>query len=285
MSLTPADLVKLQREIQRKVGRNLLRLQQCELLMKKLASEHEIAGAAEELDDIKARTRELVSKKTMGQVVGHLTGSFLQVEPGSPELDDELPPDTPLPWVRTRHYISFPADGFRRIEQELADLVDLRNDLAHHFLEMFDLASPGGCEAAGAYLDERLEQIDARHGELREWVDGVGKMRAVQAGLMNTPEFADLLIHGILPNGAGVEWSHSTVVNLLREAETALAEDGWTPLLKAIEWIRRREPEHGPKKYGCNSWRHLLHECQQFEVRKHQPAVGLPTDVWFRSRR
>ena len=254
--------------------------------MKKLASEHEIAGAAEELDDIKARTRELVSKKTMGQVVGYLTGNFLQVAGASPEPDEdnELPPDAPLPWVRMRFHIAFSEDNLKRVEQKLAGLVEIRNELVHHFLEMFDLSSLDGCRAAITYLDEHLEEVDASHEELRQWVDQAARTKALHANLMNTPEFTDFLIHGILPNGAGVEWSSSTIVNLLRDAESALAEDGWTSLAIAIDHIRRTEPEHNPIKYGCSSWRHLLHECRQFEVRKHQPAAGLPTEVWYRSR-
>lgn len=284
-SLIPESLVALQREVQRKVGRNLLRLQQCELLMKTLAAEQEFVTSADVPQDSRAKNRELVSKKTMGQVVGALTENYLRITPApsKPDEDYDPPPDVTLPLIRTTIHIEFSEDNFKQVEQRLAGLVGLRNDLAHHFLEMFDLSSPDECQMANAYLDERLEQVDARYDELRQWADQAAKTKAIHADLMNTPEFADFLIHGILPNGAGVDWSYSTIVNLLRDAEIVLNEDGWTSLARAIDYIHKTEPDHIPKKYGCSSWRNLLHECKQFEVRRHQPAAGLPTEVWYRS--
>jgi hypothetical protein len=67
----PESLVALQREVQRKVGRNLLRLQQCELLMKTLAAEQEYITSADAPQDIKAKNRELVSKRPWGKLLAH----------------------------------------------------------------------------------------------------------------------------------------------------------------------------------------------------------------------
>jgi hypothetical protein len=39
-----------------------------------------------------------------------------------------------------------------------------------------------------------------------------------------------------------------------------------------------------PTRYGCSSWRHLLHESEQFEVRREQATPGEPTLTWYRSR-
>jgi hypothetical protein len=75
----PESLVALQQGIQRKFGLAILRLQQCELLMKKLASEQELAGTADEFHDLNVKNMERVSKKTMGQVVGDLTGNYLRI--------------------------------------------------------------------------------------------------------------------------------------------------------------------------------------------------------------
>lgn len=280
------SLVALQTEVQRKVGRNLLRLQGCELLMKALAVEREFVTSADVPQGTSARNGKSVSKMSMGQVVGDLTENYLRIAPTSskPDEDYDPPPNVTLPLVRTTTHIEVSEADFERTEQKLAALVDLRNELVHHFLEKFDLSSEGGCQAANAYLDEGLKQVEANYDKLRQWANQAATTKALHANLINTPEFTDLLIHGILPNGAGVEWSYSTIVNLLRDVETVLAEDGWTSLTRAIDHIRRTEPEHSPKRYGCSSWRHLLHECKQFEVRKHQSAAGLPTEVWYRSR-
>ncbi|WP_223435005.1 MULTISPECIES: OST-HTH/LOTUS domain-containing protein [unclassified Pseudomonas] len=69
----------------------------------------------------------------------------------------------------------------------------------------------------------------------------------------------------------------------LREAETKLAEGGWTRLEASIRWIGGTYPEQTPKRYGCSSLRHVLHESMQFEIRKFQ-ADNERTTVWYRSK-
>lgn len=56
------------------------------------------------------------------------------------------------------------------------------------------------------------------------------------ANFMLSPDFMEFITHGIFPGGAGVAWTSCTIVNLLRDAEDALAEDGMgCQLAKAIE--------------------------------------------------
>lgn len=254
--------------------------------MKKLAIEQEFVTAADMPQDIGAKNRELVSRKTMGQVVGDLTENYLRVASTSSKSDEDYDPPTnvTLPLIRTTVHIEFSEDDFKRTEQKLADLVELRNELVHHFLEKFDLFSEDGCQAADTYLDESLRQIETNHEELRGWMNHSRSTRILMANLMNTPEFTALLIDGILPDGAGIIWDYSAIVNSLRNAESIFAEHGWTSLARATDHIRKTEPEQTPKKYACRSWRHLLHESKQFEVRKKQTAPRQPTEVWYRSK-
>ena len=285
-SQSPASLVALQQSVQRKLGLALLRLQQCELLMKKLASEHELSSSADESLDLNAKNRELIFKKSLGQVVGDLKGTYLRVATASSESDedDEPPPGVTLPFVRTRVCIRFSEENFRLTEQNLGDLVNLRNELVHHFIEKFDLFSADGCEAAHAYLDQCLKRIGTSHAELKRWTDQTAAAKRRMVNLMNTPEFTAFVVDGILPGGAGVAWESCTVVSELRDAEIILSEDGWTSLAKAINYLRKTAPEQTPRKYGCSSWRHLLHESGQFEVRKYRSEAGDTTEVWYRSR-
>lgn len=182
----PESLVALQREVQRKAGRNLLRLQQCEFLMKTLAAEQELVTSADAPQDIKAKNRELVSKKSMGQVVGHLTENYLRIASASskPDEDYDPPPNVTLPLIRTTIHMEFSEDNFKRTKQKLADLVDLRNELVHHFMEKFDLSSEDGCQAADTYLDESLKQIKADHEELRCWYNQTAAAKRHMANLM-----------------------------------------------------------------------------------------------------
>ncbi|BEP46225.1 hypothetical protein GmRootV15_68140 (plasmid) [Variovorax sp. V15] len=76
-------VASLQREVQRKLGRCLLRLQQYERLVKALAVDFEIAGPSDELEDIRCRRGEAVAKLTLGQLIKQLTGIYLQPQTAS----------------------------------------------------------------------------------------------------------------------------------------------------------------------------------------------------------
>jgi hypothetical protein len=279
-------LQAVQREVQRKLGRNLLRLQQYERLIKAMVAEQDIAGPIGELQNIKERQIQAVAKKTLGQVVGELTGAY--IAPALPEetsQQDEEHPCTPnQPWVRITSRIEMKEEDFKETERKLAELVNLRNELVHHFLENYEIWTEAGCLIADSYLDGCYKQIDAHYEELRGWAKHNLEAREHLAGIAKTPEFLDFFIHGIMPGGAGVCWTGCTIVNLLRDAEEALASDGWTFLQEAVNYIQQHEPEHTPARYGCSSWRHVLHESEQFEVRREQQAPGLPTATWYRSR-
>lgn len=279
-------VISLQREVQRKFGRNLLVLQQYERLVKGLVAEQDVAGPINELHSIRARQIEAVSKKTLGQVVGDLTGNFITPTLGQSDTEpsDEPPVDPTQPWFRVIFRIAMAESDYLQTQQKLANLVDLRNDQVHHFLEKYDIWSEAGCLAADAYLDDCFKQIDTHFQELRGWAQHNLDSRERMGSLMRTQEFRDFLVHGIFPGGAGISWSSCTIVNLLRDAEAALAKDGWTFLKHAIDYIRTQNAEHTPKRYGCSSWRHVLHESGQFVIRKEQPDSGLPTETWYRSR-
>jgi hypothetical protein len=76
-----------QREVQRKLERCLIRLQQYEKLMKAVLAHHELSGPTDRLEAICDMRVDEVSRQTLGQLVGSLTNSFLAVERPAPEKD------------------------------------------------------------------------------------------------------------------------------------------------------------------------------------------------------
>lgn len=276
----------MQREIQRKFGRAVLILQQYERLVKRIVAEKDLAGPISELQRIKENQRKAVSKKTLGQVVGDLTESVMT--PALPEdaSSDAEPHEVEpsLPWIRVSFRMEMQEADFKETERKMADLVDLRNELVHHFLESHDIWSEAGCQRALDYLEGCNKQVDAHYEELRNWAKQIVEAREHSASLFRSPEFMDLFIHGIYPGGAGVHWPSCTIVNVLRDAEDAHAKDGWTFLQDAIEFARQVEPEHIPSRYGCSSWRQVLHESGQFDVRREQGLPGEATLTWYRTK-
>lgn len=275
------DVPDRQRIVQRKLGRCLLRLQQYERVLKVIVAHGELSGPADRLHTIRGQKIACAQKKTMGTLVGMLTESFLTQSPPNEEgpqtevdVGDQL-------WLRYRHQLEMPAEHYEAMKADLKELVDLRNKLVHHFSERFDLWSESGCQAADGYLEESYETINRHCLNLQCWAKTMIEARAKMASFIQSQTFEDVF-DGIRVDGS-VDWPGSGICRCLREAETKLAEGGWTRLEAAIRWIGGTYPEQTPKRYGCSDWKHALHESQQFEIRKSQ-ADNERTAVWYRSK-
>ncbi len=240
--------------------------------MKTLHVQHQIEGPAHELAMIRQRRIDAVRKKTLGQVIGELTENGF-IRPASTMEDEdacEFEGDGQSIHfsLNIRHETS--DDEYLRLISALAELVALRNELVHHFIERFDISTEAGCREASTYLDSRYETIDGAFVEMRGWAKTFAEAQVHLGQFIKSREFLDYLLHGIHPDGSGVDWPVSTIVKLLKSAETELRRNGWTPLNDAIALIRLREPEHTPKRYGCTSWRQVLHESRLFELRREK---------------
>lgn len=284
MPSQPENIAEAQREVQRKLGRNLLRIQQLEIMLKSMVAHSVVESESGDMHSFLNKRKQNVAKKTLGQVVGDLTTDVLALQANEEEQQQEHHRDPTKIWFRTSFRIEMSPEDHQRTQQGLAELVELRNELVHHFIEIHDIWTEAGCASADAHLDDCFRLIDQRFEELREFAQHQDEARRMIANAMQSGEFTDFLLHGILPGGIGAIWSSCTIVNLLRDAEVALAVDGWTPLARAIEYISSREPSHTPKRYGCSSWRQVLHESARFTVRREQSEPGKAKETWYCSR-
>jgi len=274
----------LQRTVQRKLGRCMLQFQQYELLLKAIVAHSELSGTPERLQAVRDDKVACAHKKTLGSLVGMLTESYLKPPNSSDEPQQAEDEPSDRVWFSVQYQMELPEERYAETKIALKELVDLRNELVHHFLQRFNLWCLDGCIAAEIYLDESYETIDGHYLTLRQWAKSMDDARQLMVSFMQTQEYRDLVIHSIRPDGT-IHWPSSGIVGCLREAEINLAQAGWTPLFDSIHWITKTYPEHTPKRYGCGSWRHVIHESQQFEVRKQSQSDNGPTKVWYRSRR
>lgn len=264
-SSTDDALPMLQREVQRLLGRCLLRLQQYERLLKAIMAHCEIAGPVRALETAREARIAETGRKTLGQLVGELLGSFVL-----PNADD-----TPLGTTSSfaddidsfslRINLGLSDADFARTENELKELVVLRNGLVHHFIDQHDLGSLDGCRNGQDALVATYGRIDKHFVRLREWAKDMEQCRRLVAEFIQSDEFRDLDVNGILPDGT-VDWPAAGIVRALREAADALAVDGWAPVEQAGRWISERHPEQLPAKYGCNSWRQVVHQSLVFKL-------------------
>lgn len=279
--LTPEAPLELQRDVQRKLGRCLLRLQQYEILLKALVAHGDIAGPPAGLQAVQEAQVACAQKKTLGALVGMLTERHLT---SSDETDDaDEPQSDGSVWFRFRFQVGLDASQHQATTAALKELVDQRNELVHHFLQRFNIWEPQGCSDADAYLDASYETIDGHYLTLRGWAQGMDEARALMASFMRTAAFEDLLVNGIAPDGT-VDWPASGAVRCLRDASARFETGGWTHLNTATAWIREQHPDQQPQRYGCGSWRHVIHESRLFEIRRAINTEQGCGEVWYRSR-
>lgn len=271
-----------QREVQRLLGRCLLRLQQYERLLKALIARSEISGAVHEIESRLAERAAEVEKLTLGSLMKSLFGEVVVIEGRVTDEHAYEPPDPKTVTFAYRHSIQMSEDGFVQTKSALKDLVDLRNDLVHHLIERFDLWSDEGCVAAGRHLQASYTRIDGHFAELRQWATSMDDARAMHASFMQTEVFQDFLVNGIAPDGT-IDWAAAGIVSVLREAGGELKQGDWTCLDDAVAWIGERHSEQTPAKYGCKSWPDVLHKSRAFDLEYRPDATGRKMG-WFRER-
>lgn len=274
---SPDDgLLTRQHEVQRLLGQCLLRLQAYERLMKAIVAHHDISGSAQSLDNAQASRLTDIGRKTLGTLVSHLLESFLTTDERRRSAESSVEPLANEHMGRVRIQIDLPADDFARTENGLKELVLLRNNLVHHFLEWHDLGSLDGCRAAEAALIDASGRIKQHFEGLRQWAEDLDRIRLHAAEVIRSEALRDFVVDGTIP------WPITEIVRALKEAAGELAIEGWAPVAKASDWVTARYPGEVPANYGCRTWRQVLHQSGIFELRYVQTEgqrVG-----WYRVR-
>ncbi|MNE48604.1 OST-HTH/LOTUS domain protein [compost metagenome] len=174
--------------------------------------------------------------------------------------------------------------AYEDMKVALRELVEMRNGLVHHFVSGFDLWSADGCEAAQAHLDSAFTRIDKHDRELRQLAKSMDEGRQALGAFMASEAGENLFVYGITPGDGEMHWPSTMIVHWLRNAESECAREGWTCLPDAIRYIQAKNPGLGPTKYGCSSWRQILHEAKLFEMEKRTDSSSGVTVAWYRSR-
>lgn len=274
------NIAEPQREVQRLLGRCLLRLQQYERLLKAMIAAQKLSGTPETLPHALDTQKLEVGDKTLGTLIGRLMGDYILKE-GS-----ELPDDKPKHASNSIHFdfwmqINLPAERHDALKAELRELVTLRNSLVHHFIDLHDLWTIDGCLQAKDALSRSYAEIDRHFEQLVTFAGYMDEARKAAAELMQSPRLREMLIDGIAPDGE-IHWPVAGIVGALRLACQELSIDGWVNLDAAARWVSEHHPQQTPQKYGCTRWRHVIHESGQFELRRftHNGQFG----AWYRER-
>ncbi len=269
-----------QHEVQRQLGRCLVRLQQYEHLMKAMLSVHRIGGAADELEGLHAKNIQRFAGKSLGQLVEVFFQTYaVQMGTERPVLDDAQVPTDKIS-VSFQFQMQMEEERLAGLRTAVEELVRMRNDLVHHFLEHFAIWTNEGCAAALEHLKDCYARIDRHYLELREWAEHLDKARHIAASFAQSQAFHDLVVDGIAPDGT-VHWGGAGIVRALREAIEQNAADGWLRLDVAQSWMELHHPAQKPERYTCKSWKQVLHESRAFRLEYRPEGDGKV--AWFRA--
>ena len=194
-------IAEAQREVQRKLGRNLLRIQQLEVMVKSMVAHSVIESESGDIHSFLDKRKQDVAKKTLGQAVGDLTTDLLSLPVNEEGQQQKHARDPTKIWFRTSFRVEMSPEDHQRAQQRLAELVELRNKLVHHFIEIHNIWTVPGCACADAYLDDCFRLIDERFEELRKIAQHQDEARKEMANVMQSDEVEGFLLHGILPSG------------------------------------------------------------------------------------
>jgi len=273
----------LQRDVQRLLGRCMLRLQQYERLMKAMLAHHELAGPVDTLEAQQSARVEKLADKSLGTLVKALFESYVVVDGAQQRelLDDSK---VPTDRISMAFRFSISMTGERRAQTKAAidELVELRNALVHHLIERFDLWSDDGCGAAIEHLMQSYDRINGHYLELRGWAQGMDNARAMSTSFAQTDVFNDLVVNGIAPDGS-FDWPFTGIVSVLREGLQKLGVDGWASLDAVRTWVTEHHPEQSPEKYSRRTWPQVLSESGCFDLQYRVDTAGNRV-AWYRER-
>lgn len=285
VSALETNVEQAQRDMQRKLGRCLLRLQQYERLLKAMLASMNLEGPPGGLSAAYEHRAAKMRKTSLGllveQFIGeHLSTAFVNGRGERKSAADRIPVVTPR--VAISYGFSFPSEAYEDVTASLAELVDLRNELVHHLIERFDISNKNACLDAAVYLDRCYLRIDSSCQQLKAWATALDNVRVKASSFGQSPMFENALVHGINPDGT-ISWERSSVVADLRLAERSCQIEGWVTLNAALAFIKKKDSAQVPTRYGCKTWRQLLKRSGQFEIKSMVEPTGAGRQTWYRS--
>ena len=269
-----------QHEVQRQLGRCLLRLQQYEYLLKALLSQHRLGGPADELENLRAENIKRFAGKTLGQLVEVLFETYAVPNGTERSVLDESKVPADRISMSIQIQMQMEEGRLAGIRTAIEELVRMRNELVHHFVERFEIWTNGGCHTALEHLQVCYARIDRHYIELREWAEQMDKAREMAAAFAQTPGFFDLLVNGIASDGS-IDWQRAGIVRALRDAATQNSTDSWLRLDAAQCWMVLHHPDQTPERYKCRTWPQVLNESRAFKLEYRRD--GDRKVAWFRA--
>jgi hypothetical protein len=251
-------------EVLRRVGRNVVNFQEVESLLKHLNAHSSIHAPASQILEQMQKQEATVHRVTMGELANRLVPKLQTRD------DHEVPEKIDEPWLGFTFSVEMDAEFIDLHDQEMAALVNSRNDLVHHFLPRWIAAAKGDTESALAYLDAQMEETFRMRDRLRAWVNTMNETRRQAAVYLTSPDGVRELTLSLLKS--------SRLVAILGEIALRKARaDGWTYLTTADHLIRKMVPTELTdlhERFGVRNLKGVLLAVEYFEVLEEALSNG-----------
>lgn len=262
--MTQESIETLQEELQKKIGRNLMRYQAIERLMKVLVANSDISTTIQNGIPVLVTRGPSIQRQTLGQVAGRVLEQVLMV-------GEEAPDNEQVSQIRfrTRFQLNVDAGTLQHYHEQFASMVEARNNLVHHLLEQVDVNAIEPIRTALSRLDAERAAVIPLH----EWLIEV--VTLMRAGMQ---EVAALLTSDDAQRMFDLHFlQQSRIAAVLFEAAQINARpDGWTPLATAGNVVHREAPGDlaaMKARYGHPTLKALVIATELFDV-TDEPTTG-----------
>ena len=276
MPVPPDDAIDS--DLQMRLGRNLLVFQRIEGNLKLLMSSNQMAfqlplgadtnAAQEALEADLARHRKHAEKRKKTNL-GPLVGDYLDeviagIEPASgPDRPDRIS-------LTFRYHQELHADAVQAKRERLAEVVNERNELVHHFLERVSPCTSETLEAARVWLDAQHARALTFLQELRSERTALADALKAHTAYLESPTFhSDFERNWLLQS--------PLVQRFAAIAEQIARDDGWAMYCNAVRIVREQLPdelERLQEQYGHAKTLDALRASGIFAFREESTARG-----------
>lgn len=196
---SPDELLKYQREVQAKIGRNLLNYQLIEGLIKAIVSLSSIEIRKNVNGEFEAK-----NSKSKRMMLGLLIGKYLsEIATLTEESELRRPDEINLESAETHSRFDFRqvfSDPYQYnlLKESTEKLLDDRNVLVHHFCEFHTLDSIESCENALKYLESKTDFIHEQYEYFNNLLIQIENSMKTHAEFIKSRDFSELLQTAVL---------------------------------------------------------------------------------------
>lgn len=263
------ELEDLRREVQRKLGRNVILFQQIEHILKYMLINQDIK-VWDEQGEMKSNLEErknTFANQTLGNVAKHFVENVFSTSEQVSDNQNVSEETSTFHISFTRGPMLCDENFYNQRKNELAALVAERNDLIHHFLPKRNFGNYEDLKAAEQYLDQQRERVFPEFELIESIAQNFQEVRKQLVEYFKSEEGWKELELSPLRDSRHIAW---LVIFAIRKKR----DDGWAVLDAARAFIHQNVDENClmeeliwiKKRHGCKTLREIAEKSEYFEI-------------------